>query len=236
MMNRVVIAILAILLIVIAACAPGGALRAKPLNTTALDPCGEVNCGENMMCVDGNCICGAGQKKCGDECISQSKCCDSSECGSDRACENGVCTQRPVCGISETWDENAKACACAPDAKFCEYQSKCIPGDSCCWHTECGRDERCTSTTYSASICLKETGKKCRIVHEGTDYDFNLLQGGRYNVQLQRVLENKAINVKVDNTTISGLLVNASKDINSNLGVFVEYIEIFGGYCRDEPD
>ena len=240
MTARTAIAVLCALLFLIAACAPQNVLRAQPLNNSVPpgpDLCATVTCGADMRCTDGACVCADGLKKCGDSCISQSKCCSNSECGQDRFCQNGACVQQPVCKFNEQWDPDRKECACAEGAKFCNEQSKCIPYKSCCWHSDCGSrgDFRCAMTTYSADVCLQSDTKKCRLVHEGTKQDFVLSDQQFYTVRLQQIIEGGKFIVRVGNETTKSLAVNETAQA-ANISVFVDQLEVFGGYCREEPE
>lgn len=241
MMNRAVIAAIFALLIALSACAQA-TIRAQPLNNTpppVADKCAGMNCGENAYCDAGVCMCDGGFKKCGNKCIAQRLCCDNSECkSSEKVCSEGVCVDRPLCGFNEEWDPGSKSCICAEGAKFCKEQGKCIPAKSCCAHFDCrfGR-ERCAVTTYSGTICFRYAGtKKCSVAHEGNPVQFVTMVGD-FKAQMQKVLEGPRFDLRVNNDSIRRVRINESNTVaNGTAQVYVESMELFGGYCREEPE
>ncbi len=235
MFKRLLIAAMLSVLVILAACAPA-TMQARPLNRSTFDKCAEVTCGANMHCDSGQCLCTGGFKQCGDGCISESKCCSNSDCGPGRTCDAGVCVERPVCGYLETWDDGDKECACVEDAKFCAEQGKCVPAESCCWHTVCDDDQRCAVTTYSGTVCIKADTKKCKIVHEDGRVEGFFFPQGRYDVQVTRVLEGGMFDLKVNEEVLRRLDINETTTSNDNVTIYVESMQTFGGYCRDEPD
>lgn len=236
--HRLVTAVLMAVLVLVSACGQT-TIKATPLNNTVpqpMDACAEKQCGENQYCEAGVCMCSGGFKKCGDRCIAERLCCTNDQCPSGKACSNGVCVERPVCGFNEEWDNGRKECICAEGAKFCHEQGKCIPVKSCCAYTDCKGDMRCAATTYSASVCIKTTTAKCSMVAEGTVGKF-MTPIGDFTVKLENILEGPLFDLKVGNDTTRRMRAEEQNLIaNGSAYIYVESMEMFGGYCRDEPD
>ena len=239
MIRRFIVAVMLVILTLIAACAPPGAiLQAKPLNNSASlsgDLCAGVACGNQTHCEGGECVCDGGLKKCSESCISQTACCINSDCPSDRTCRAGACVQRQTCGFGEEWINARQECDCAEDFKFCAEQGKCIASESCCWHTSCYDDQRCAPTTYAGTVCMQGDTKKCKIIHEGRTMEF-LFQQGTYNVKMANILEGPLFDLKVNNDTTRKLRIDEVNTIDNNLHVFVEDLQVFGGLCKEEVD
>lgn len=233
-MQKLLIAVMTLVLVVLAACAPA-TLQAQPLNKTALDKCANVQCGENAYCEVGACLCSGSFKKCGEKCIGERACCTTEDCSPGRTCQGGACVERPKCEYLATWDPIRDECSCVEDAKYCPAQGKCIPADHCCGHEDCDDDERCPPTTYSGTICMKLDTKKCRIVHEGTVLDYFFSQG-EYQVRLVNVLENQIFDVKVNNDTARRMSLNETLTVDNKAQLFVENFEVFGGNCKEDVE
>ncbi len=237
-MNRAVIAALVVFLLAIAACSQQ-TITARPLNNSVpqpLDACAGKQCGENAYCDAGVCMCYGGFKKCGDKCIGEHLCCDSAECPAGKVCTNGLCADKPLCGYNEEWDFGSSSCICAEEAKYCKAQGKCIPADGCCEHIDCKRNQRCTPTTYSATVCVYYGAKKCRVVHEGIRTVL-MTPVGDFELLLQNVLEGPKFDLKVNNDSIRRIGINESSNVaNGAAQVYVESMTVFGGYCREEAE
>jgi len=238
MMRRVVITALFVLLVALAACTQT-TIKAQPLNNTLPEPedkCANVECGENAYCDAGVCLCYGGFKKCNDQCIPERQCCTNEECPYGKICEKGVCTERPLCGFNEMWSNQQKQCVCSEDSKFCPEQGKCIPKEACCANYECKSNQRCAATTYSASICIRSSTTKCRMMQEGITLPF-VMPEGDISVQLQNVLDGPKFDLKVNNDTARRLNPDEqSLILDGSAYIYVESMKVFGGYCREEPD
>jgi hypothetical protein len=238
--HRLVTAVLMAILVLVSACGQT-TIKATPLNNTpptVVDPYANVSCGENAYNNAGTCMCAGGFKKCGDKCIAQRLCCSNSEClSADKVCTNGVCVDRPICAYNQVWDLGFKECLCKEGTKFCQAQGKCIDEKSCCDYMDCRfGQERCAATTYSASVCMSAGMRKCRVVNEGVPTQF-AIPAGEFTVLLQNVFEGPVFDLKVNNDSLRRLHINESNKIaNGSINLYVESMEIFGGYCRQEPD
>lgn len=231
------IAVMALFLVLLVACAPVSTLKAQPLNVSEpvkVDACANVQCGENLQCQAGSCVCASGFKTCGNSCIAESACCTDNDCGAEQLCQSGSCEERPTCKYNEEWDAKRKECVCADGTKWCAAQSECIPAKSCCEHIDCSDDQRCAPTTYSTSVCIKAESKKCKVIGEGKtgSYFFN---EGRYDVKLNAVFEGKQFELMINNQTTGRVGLNDT--IPVLLGdLWIENFQVFGGYCREDED
>ncbi len=235
MSQRLLVTGVFVLLITLAACAQS-TLQAQPLNITPpKDPCTDVQCGANMQCDAGSCVCTTGFKKCGASCIGERACCTDKDCSTGRWCQSGACVEQPLCKFMEQWDPDRKECVCDDNAKFCAEQGKCIPRTACCTYTVCDNDQRCAPTSYSPTVCLRSDSKKCQVVHEGRIGEF-FFPSGRVNVQIQNIFEGEKFDLRVNNATAKRIAVNQTVGIPGNLSVYVESLQVFGGICREEPD
>jgi len=233
-----VVTVTAIFLVLLAACAPAGTtLQAKPLNASAPADasCAGVTCTGNTHCEAGECVCDGGLKKCGNACISQTACCANADCPADRTCKNGACVQRPTCGYGEQWQGSEQECACDEGFKFCAEQGKCIPADHCCWHNSCDDDQRCPPTTYGGTVCLKGATKKCRILHESRTLTYAFAQG-EYDITLANILEGPKFELKVNNDTVRRIAIGELNTVDTNLQLFVEDFQLYGGRCKEDVD
>ncbi len=236
--HRLVTALVLAVMLLVSACSQQTTM-AQPLNNTVpetKDSCAEKQCGENTYCELGQCMCLGGYKLCGENCILERSCCDDTECPSGKACVTGVCTDRPVCGFNEVWNDAYKECLCEEGNKYCREQGKCIPADSCCSHIDCRGGDRCAPTTYSATVCLQSVTKKCSMIHEGTISKF-MTPVGDYEITLVNLLEGPLFDLKVNNDSIRRLRLDEVNTVgNGTAKVFVEGMTVFGGICKEYPD
>ncbi len=232
---------LAAVLLFIAACAQNS-IEASPIaeNKTETElaeieknPCEGIVCGDNEQCADGKCRCKDNYKACNGECIPKTDCCSDNDCAEGKLCEGQKCIS-PVCDYNEHFDKEKGECACEEGTKFCDEQKKCIPRDNCCELLSCGRDFRCTRTSFSPTICLANSKKTCKVVHEDRE-DLFTLEGSDYRIKVEDVMQRGSINLTV-NSKIVELGSEETKEISSGVKLFAEDIVTFGGVCKEEPD
>ena len=206
-----------------------------------VDPCETVTCGENELCVDGNCFCNTGFKECGELCIPSDDCCLDEDCGDRKYCKDGECFQMEFCGILETWDSVNQSCVCSAQGKLCGEKGFCIPKDHCCDIPECnptgGRDRRCTPTRLQVELCAKlPGGTHCQNTEKDKRAAFNIMEDV-YHIYVTKIYEDEGIDAIVqkvkENATIEHLLPKTNVTVGAfDIIVSNEELVISGGKCK----
>lgn len=115
--------------------------------------CTSADCGNQGVCTDGACVCGAGQKACRGRCIAESACCEHAECDEDHLCNDNACVDAQLdkacgsgiisrftccngaCPGSQTCDN--ETCVCPDEAMWPCPDGPCVAGGQCCTDDGC---------------------------------------------------------------------------------------------------
>jgi len=201
-------------------------IEAKVVSAEA---CKDVICGSNSKCVNGNCVCNSGYKKCSGDCILENMCCVDSDCGEYESCRENHCATNN-CGVNEVFDITAEKCDCKSDSKYCPAQKKCIPKSNCCMNSDCDSNERCVFTRYLAVVCVEGGKKQCRSISSDRGESFSI-DGVRYDAEISRFLQDKGLEIKVNDITFI-LRGSDAQKIGDNVDMYLESIEATGGNCK----
>ncbi len=232
----VILAVLAVFLV--SACTPelptGPRREGVALEVEVTDPCEQVSCTENQLCVEGTCVCSEGFKACGSACIAINNCCTSKECGEGLVCDDGTCSKR-ICNYNEVYDEERDECSCAPGTKYCRQQGQCIPRDNCCHLNDCPGDETCAGTTYVSTVCLKNGKTSCKSIAKGRSDAF-FIDNTRYDVYFDNLFQGGLLGLRVNDKVLQEVNTNQELTVIPGLTTYVEKFEVLGGWCKDQPD
>jgi len=197
-------------------------------NVVSAEACADVVCNSNSKCVNGDCVCNDGYKKCSDQCILEIQCCKDSECGEYESCKENQCST-DNCGVNAAFDTAKNQCECNADSQYCPAQKSCIPKSNCCMNSYCDSDERCVYTKYLAVICIE---KQCKSVTLDRGESF-LMGGVRYEVDITNFLQNDGIDLTVNDAPMI-LRGDQAKSIGDNIEITLESIESAGGNCKTD--
>ncbi|MBI4016605.1 MAG: hypothetical protein HY363_02835 [Candidatus Aenigmarchaeota archaeon] len=198
-----------------------------------LDLCEKLECGAGKTCIEGACACKEEFKQCSTACIPQSNCCTNTDCEEKHACTNGKCVIVPwTCEFNEQFSMDTKNCVCVPGTKRCNAQEKCIPERSCCIDSDCSdRDNKCSPTTFAATICLRDPSAHCKSIPEGAQEIF-ALERGAVKIMLSNITEKSSAELVADNTPFNTTLNNPANIAGKK--ITVTGIKVFGGTCKDK--
>ena len=210
---------------------PVGDIIPEPVQKTVeLASCDKIKCAAPTICENGKCVCPAGQKKCGTDCIPISGCCDDSECEGE--CVKNKCVATSECSYAEVFEDGK--CECKEGYKYCEEQKKCIARDNCCTYLNCGSFQKCVRTTYGVSLCMqKDVKTSCKFVSDNGREELFNLGDGAITAKALRFLEN-SIEFQIENMT-----VKLEPDVKTqvlDMDVWQEEFQVMGGFCRYEDD
>ncbi len=203
------------------------------VNTTnqsniTLNNCENIKCGENQACANGTCNCIVNTKKCGTNCIAQNACCTDNECPADKICFENTCAVNN-CDYNEQLDKITKTCQCVAETTWCDTQKKCIPKNSCCVHTQCGRSEACVKYRVQANVCVDKPSLTCKRVVEGESTLLN-----NQTVLFSDARQNATLLLKTGEGFIK-TQPNKYEPFGAGL-LYVKEILPIGGVCVDDED
>ncbi|MBW3019023.1 hypothetical protein KY329_02455 [Candidatus Woesearchaeota archaeon] len=211
-------------------------IRTEPIgdvNKTVQEPlsCDKIKCAAPTICEEGKCVCPAGQKKCGTDCIAESGCCKDADC-SEGECVDNKCKVTEECSYGEVFTEGK--CECSDGYKYCEEQGKCIARDNCCTYLNCGSFQKCIRTTYGVSLCMQSGVKKsCKFVSDNGREELFNLGNGSIGAEALRFLE-ESVEFKIENMTVT--LEPDTQIPLLGMEVWQEDFQVMGGFCRYEED
>lgn len=207
---------------------PGGDI------SPAEDICDRTICDAGSECADGQCICKQDFKACGSTCIPATHCCSDTDCEANRACQQGTCAViEKECAYNQQFDHDTGECTCAPDTQFCESQQKCIVLKSCCSSTDCqDRDEKCSPTSFAATVCITDPLLHCKSIRESHQEIFGL-QGGALTVGLDTIQSDGSVNVSVNGASVPAK-IKREVSLEKNRKLVIDAIKTFGGTCKDD--
>jgi hypothetical protein len=235
---KYIIPVLIIGLLLLSACS-SGTIDARPIDAKVIDVevnvkenlCDDVTCDDNSYCVSGECVCNDGFKQCDNECISESYCCDSGDCGLGEFCTNKNCIKQ-VCPFNQIYNPLKEECVCDKESNWCAAQSKCIPRSSCCVHSDCGNDRACSPTYFMTSVCIDDGREKCRSTLEGQNVYFTV-NGESYEVIITSVSKD-FVSLTINKEPLNAHPINVPYQMTENAKLYIESTKIAGGVCREE--
>lgn len=236
LIRTIILALVLLVLPILVSACTNSSLKGKTLSDVELKelyPCTGVECSQNEVCNAGACVCSDNFKRCPgqDSCIPEQDCCSDSDCGFGKSCMNNACkfsctNVKPE--SNKVCDPAVEGLVCLPGHKWCDEQLRCIPEDHCCTKFDCGRDQRCTKSSWSAEICLENGTKNCKVLNEG---DEKLFKAGdnEATVKLVKTFYNRKATLAIAGKELE-ILRGESRAINDKT-IFLADIQDYGGAC-----
>jgi len=164
-------------------------------------------------------------------------------CNDEQTCINGICKEitdeesnngednQQTCAFGELW--NGKECACEEGRYWCGEQKKCISNGDCCFHTQCGRFERCVETQYRARLCAElSSGKLCRLLADNGRTEIVVINNIDTRLGVSNWNNDNSINFTLNNQSI--LLFEGKRQEHSGVNYYFENFEEYGGFCKED--
>lgn len=205
----------------------------KPVLVIGTDTCGGSVCAEDQACVDDACVCVEGFKQCGSACIPEGSCCADSDCQGTEECVANQCVfscARVICPTNQVCDESQKRCSCPQDYRFCEVQNKCIPAGFCCDRFDCGRSEKCTSSVYSAHVCIYSKQPFCKYLGDKVSKTLEV-EDHIYDITAAEFMYGKKVKIIVDGKAYV-MEDGAREKLADGITLVVDEVRELGGKCR----
>jgi hypothetical protein len=161
-------------------------------------------------------------------------------CNDKETCVNGVCkeiideeSEEQTCAFGEAWD--GKECACEEGRYWCGEQKKCIPTGDCCFHTQCGRFNRCVPTQYRVRLCAElPSGKLCRLLADNGRKELAVINNIDTKFAVANWNNDNSINFTLNEQSL--LLSKGQKEEILGVPFYYENFEEYGGYCKEDED